>query len=120
VQLSIAQQLLADAYAEGAPQLAYEQAAALLGVGHRWSPIPHAIRDLIMALAFTKARVLAVASTAAYRCLESVQHARTLIRRDTRVPRTPEQRALGRTREVHLHFHEVSATTIARQNKAGV
>jgi hypothetical protein len=63
-QLSIGQQLLADAYAEGAPQLAYEQAAALLGVGHRWSD-SHAIGDLIMALAFTRAMVLAVASTAA-------------------------------------------------------
>src|SRR6266566_1628604 len=50
-QLSIGQQLLADAYAEGAPQLAYEQAprcsaSAIAG------PIPHAIGDLIMALAF--------------------------------------------------------------------
>ena len=48
-----------------------------------------------------------------------MQHARALIRRDTRVLRTPEQRALGRTQEVHLHFHEVRATAIARQNKAG-
>jgi len=64
-QLSIGQQLLADAYAEGAPRLAYEQAAAVLGVGHRWSD-SHAIGDLIMALAFTRAMVLAVASTAAY------------------------------------------------------
>jgi hypothetical protein len=64
-QLSIGQQLLADAYAEGAPQLAYEQAAALLGVGNRWSD-SHAIGDLIVALAFTRAMVLAVASTAAY------------------------------------------------------
>ena len=64
-QLSIGQQLLADAYAEGAPQFAYEQAAALLGVGHRWSD-SHAIGDLIMALAFTRAMMLAVASTAAY------------------------------------------------------
>jgi hypothetical protein len=36
----IGQQLLADTYAEGAPQLAYEKAAALLGVGHRWSNSP--------------------------------------------------------------------------------
>jgi hypothetical protein len=117
-QLSIGQQLLADAYAEGAPQLAYEQAAALLGVGHRWSDSPcHRGPDHGAGLhkghgagRREYSSVLMSRVGAAHQGADPARHAGAA---------DPEQRALGRTQEVHLHFHEVSATIIARQNKAG-
>jgi hypothetical protein len=36
-----------------------------------------------------------------------------------RMLRTRSSGSLGRTQEIILHFHEVSAAIIARQNKAG-
>jgi hypothetical protein len=87
-------------------------------------PVAHAIRDLIMVLGITVAVVLAVAGTAAvltYRVRR--RDTRALTRRGIRALPTPEERALGRAQEVHLHFHGVSAedvaAIIARHDKAG-
>lgn len=86
-------------------------------------PAAHAIRDLIMVAAITGA-VLAAASTAAvltYRVRR--RDAKALTQRGIRALPAPEQRALGRAQEVHLHFHGVSAedvaAIIARQNEVG-
>jgi len=46
-----------------------------------------------------------------------VQGADALIRPDMRMLRTRSSGSLGRTQEMILHFHEVSAAIIARQNK---
>jgi hypothetical protein len=87
-------------------------------------PVAHAIRDLIMVIGITVAVVLVTASTAAvltYRVRR--RDARALTQRGTRALAAPERPALGRSQEVHLHFHGVSAgdvaAIIARQNKAG-
>ena len=84
----------------------------------------HAIRDLIMMVAITVAVVLAAMGTAAvltYRVRS--RDTRALTQRGIRVARAPEQQALGRAQEVHLHFHGVNAedvaAIIARQDKAG-
>jgi hypothetical protein len=87
-------------------------------------PAAHAIRDLIMVLAMAVVVVLAAAATAAvltYRVRR--RDTRTLTQRGIRALPNPEQQALGRAQEVHLHFHGVSAedvaAIIARQNNAG-
>jgi hypothetical protein len=87
-------------------------------------PVAQAIRDLIMVLGISIAVVLATASTAAvltYRIRH--RNARALTRRGIRALPTPEQPALGRAQEVHLHFHGMSvddaAAIITRQDKAG-
>jgi hypothetical protein len=77
-------------------------------------PAAHAVRDLIMVLGITVGVVLAVAGTAAvltYRVRRG--DARALTRRGIRALLTPEQRALGRAQEVHVHFHGVSAEDVA-------
>jgi hypothetical protein len=87
------------------------------------APVAHAIRDLIIVLGITVAVVLAATGTAAvltYRARR--RDARALIQREIRVLPTPEQRALGRAQEVHLHFHGVSAEDLAAiiaRDKAG-
>ena len=48
-----------------------------------------------------------------------MQGVSALIWRDMRMLRTRSSGSLGRTQEIILHFHEVSAAIIARQNKAG-
>jgi hypothetical protein len=87
-------------------------------------PAAHAIRDLITVVAITGAVVLAAAGAAAvltYRVRR--RDARALTQRGIRALPVPEQRALGRAQEVHLHFHGISAedvaAIIARQDKAG-
>jgi hypothetical protein len=87
-------------------------------------PVAHAIRDLITVAAITVALVLAAAGTAAVLTYRTRRRdARALTQRGIRALPTPEQRALGRAQEVHLHFHGVSAedvaAIIARQDKAG-
>jgi hypothetical protein len=76
-------------------------------------PVAHAIRDLIM--------VIGTAAVLTYRVRR--RDARALTQRGTRALPTHERLALGRSQEVHLHFHGVSAedvaAIIARQNKAG-
>jgi hypothetical protein len=85
-------------------------------------PVSHAIHDLIMVLAITM--MLAAAGAAAvltYRVRR--KDASVLTQRGIRALPTPEQRALRRVQEVHLHFHGVSAEDVAaiinRQDKAG-
>jgi hypothetical protein len=84
----------------------------------------HAIRDLIMVAAITVAVVLAVAGTAAG-LIHRVRRrdTRALTQRGIRTLPTPQQWALGRAQEVHLHFHGVSpedvAAIIARQSEIG-
>src|SRR5436190_9180223 len=76
-------------------------------------PVTHAIRDLIMVVALTVAVALAAASTAAvlaYRVRR--RDARALAQRGIRALPAPEQPALGRAQEVHLHFHGVSADDV--------
>jgi hypothetical protein len=87
-------------------------------------PVAHAIRDLIMVIGITVAVVLVAASMAAilaYRVRR--RDARALTQRGARALPTPERLALGRSQEVHLHFHGVSAedvaAIIARQDGAG-
>jgi hypothetical protein len=87
-------------------------------------PVAHAIRDLIMVLGITMAVVLAAASTAAvltYRVRR--RDTRTLTQRGIRALPAPEQRALRRPQEVHLHLYGVSAedvaAIIARQKEVG-
>ena len=87
-------------------------------------PVAQAIRDLIMVVAITGAVVLVAAGTAAvlsYRVRR--RDARGLTQRGIRPLPAPEQRALGRAQEVHLHFHGVSAEDVAaiitRQDEAG-
>jgi hypothetical protein len=87
-------------------------------------PAAHAIRDLIMMVAITVAVVLAAAGTAAvltYRVRS--RDTRALTQPGIRAAPAPEQQALGRAQEVHLHFHRVNAedvaAIIARQDEAG-
>jgi hypothetical protein len=82
----------------------------------------HALSDLIKVLAITGAVVLAVAGLAAvvtYRVRH--RNARALTPPVMRALPAPQPRALGRVREVHLHFHGVSpedvAAIIARQDE---
>ena len=87
-------------------------------------PVAHAIRDLITVAAITVALVLAAAGTAAVLTYRTRRRdARALTQRGIRALPTPEQRALGRAQEVHLHFHRVNAedvaAIIARQDEAG-
>jgi len=84
----------------------------------------HALSDLIQVLAITVAVVLAAAGVAAaltYRLRH--KNTRALTRWGRRALPVPQQRALGRAQEVHLHFHGVSsedvAAIIARQDQAG-
>jgi hypothetical protein len=87
-------------------------------------PVAHALRDLIMVAAVTVAVVLAAAGAAAVlTCRVRRSDARALTQRGIRALPAPEPRALGRTHDVHLHFHGVSAedvaAIIAGQDKAG-
>jgi hypothetical protein len=87
-------------------------------------PAAHAIRGLIMVLGITVAVVLATAGTAAVLAYRARRRgARALTQQGIRALPAPEQRALGRARDVHLHFHGVSAedvaAIIARQDEAG-
>jgi hypothetical protein len=107
------------------------------GSGNRWlviagaislaavaGPVAHAIRDLITALAITVAVTLGAAGTAATLTHRArPRGAPVLTQRGTRPLPAPEQRALGRAHEIHLHFHGVTAedaaAIIARPDKAG-
>jgi hypothetical protein len=87
-------------------------------------PAAHAIRDLIIVVVITVAVVLAAAGTAAvltYRVRR--RDTRAVTQQGIRALPTPDQRALGRAQEVHLHFHGVSAEDLAaiiiRQDEAG-
>jgi hypothetical protein len=87
-------------------------------------PAAHALSDLIRVLAIALAMVVAAAGLAAalaYRIRHS--HTRAMTRPGRRVLPAPEPRALGRAREVHLHFHGISAHDVAaiitRQDQAG-
>jgi hypothetical protein len=86
-------------------------------------PVAHAIRDLIIALAITAAVVLAAGTAAVLTYRARRRDTGALTQRRIRALPTPERLALGRSQEVHLHFHGVSAedvvAIIARQDKAG-
>jgi hypothetical protein len=87
-------------------------------------PAAHALSDLIQALAITVAVVLAAAGLAAALAYR-IRHKDTkaLTRQGKRALPAPQQRALGRAQEVHLHFHGVSAEDVAailaRPDEAG-